>query len=258
MKLAELVEGLVHAYRPRTSDSSAQAALVLEQKLWMREDKWANWDGAPTRTKQTIVRRASKGDRAGRSDNYTARSWVCGVPALIIDGSEYLWTPARGERQLAWSPAEIFERALSQMNPFKLISEGHDGRFSDDIRPRMAMDVPTVGGDTDKVHITLELIRPQTLLKQWGPYFKGVLRDQQEKATYEVRLDQMRKANDALAADIQSRADSLVGPAESHTSDGARIDLRRTETKTGISKSYVVSEEMLLKLLSLAERSSSQ
>lgn len=259
MKLSDLVSDVVFAYRPRTSDSSAKPALVVEDKLWRYDEVWNNWDGAEKRTRQLVVTRAKKGDRAGSSNGYSSRNWRCGVPVLVIDEEDYMWSPERGERQLAYTAQEILTKAAEEMNPFKLVEEGYDGRFKEGwVVARKTFQVATAGGQTKGVTVTLEFVRPQTLTKQWAPHLKAVLREEQEQAEYKARLARMKTANDDTANRIRNRIDNIVGPADHYDSHGERYDARRKHTSTGISKTYMVSEEILLKLLALAERSNSQ
>lgn len=258
MKLSELAADSIYAYRPRTSDDSAKPALVLEDKLWRSEWKWNNWDGAEKRTRQTVFSRAVKGDRAGSSSAYHANSWTCGVPVLIVNAEERFWMETRGDNRLLWGPFEILARALDEMDPFKLVEEGHDGRVRDGIKARVELAVPTFSRETQKVVVTLELVRPQTLVRDWKDFFAAAEKRAKEDADFKKRQQAMKAHNDQMAASISARVSTLLGEAEHYTNDGERYDVRRKPTNTGISKTYQVSEEVLLKLLALAERSSSQ
>lgn len=257
MKLTELEEGLIYAYRPRTASSHAQPAKVIEPKLWRQDEKWDHWDGEPKRTRKTVVSRARKGDRAGRSDAWHASSWAIGVPVLVIEAEDYMWIPGEVRTHFTELPFVIFSRAWKAMNPHKLLEEGHDGRFTGEIHARTTLDVPLSDGSTRSVSVRLEFIRPQALISKWNPYIANKKEQAEQEAAFKKEQANLRGRNNLMAASIRNRVDALLGEGR-HDDLGERTDLHRKPTSTGISTTYEVREETLLKLLMLAEKGSSQ
>jgi len=255
MKLAELEDKLIYAYRPRTSEDVARPAKVVEPKLWRRDEVWGYWDGAEKRTKQTVVTRAQKGDRAGRSDSWSARSWAVGVPVLIIDEMDYMWVSAK--TRIMELPFVIFAKAWAQMNPHKLVEEGHDGRFTGDISARTTVEVPMSDGSTRSVKVTLEFVRPQALIDGWNSHAARKKEQAEQEILHNEAESRRRAQNNLVASEIRNRVQNLLGE-ERLSSRGERYDLHRKDTSSGISTTYEVSEETLLKLLALAEKGSGQ
>ena len=254
MKLIELADKGIYAYNPRTSDRHAQPAQVVEAKLWRRDEKWGNWDGAEKRFKQTVVSRAVKGDRAGRSDGWSATSWAIGVPVLVLNAGEYMWTDAKVK--IAELPYLIFAKAWHQMNPDKLVEEGHDGRFTEESPSRTEVDVRMSDGTVQAFTVTLEFVRPQAILQDWNPYLTEKKAAIERNAAFEAERAEAKRKRDLVAMSIRTSVDALLGPAERYDNESERRDLHRTSVSTG--NTYQVSETTLLKLLALAQKGSSQ
>lgn len=256
MKLGELEDKLIYAYRPRTSDSSAQPAKVVEATLWRRDEVWANWDGSDKRTKETVVTRAKKGDRAGRSDAWTHKNWAIGVPVLVIEEGDHRWHSAGV--QFTELPFVIFARAWEQMNPDKILDEDHDGRFSftKKLSSRTTVDVPMSDGTTQSVTVRLEFVRPQTLIEKWNPYIAAKKETAEQERIVKDQQAERRRRSNLTASSIRNKVDALLGSPGQYDHNAERLDLHRKSSSTGISTTYEVSEETLLKLLALAEKGS--
>ncbi len=254
MKLVELADKGMYAYRPRTSDKLARPVQAVEAKLWRSDETWGHWDGAEKRTKQYVVTRAVKGDRAGRSDSWTALSWAIGVPVLVLDATDYMWTKAKV--RIAELPYLIFAKAWHQMNPDRLVEEGHDGRFTGEIQQRTKVEVRMSDGGTQLIGVSLEFIRPQALLQDWNSYLAERKTAIEQDAAFEAERQERQHKRDLTAASIRTAVDALLGPADRYDNDAERVDLHRTSVSTG--STYEVSEATLLKLLALAQKGSSQ
>jgi hypothetical protein len=254
MKLAELADKAMYAYRPSTSDNRAQPAQVVEARLWRRDEKWDIWDGEPKRTRQTVVTRAVKGDRAGRSDGWSATSWAIGVPVLVLDARDYMWTTA--QVKIAELPYLIFAKAWHQMNPDHLVEEGHDGRFTKEFPAKTDVEVRMSDGSTQSFVVRLEFVRPQTLIQEWNSYMADKKTAIERSAAFEAERAEKQRRENLRASSIRNKVDALLGAPDSYDENVERPDLHRKSVSTG--NTYEVSEETLRRLIALAEKGSSQ
>jgi hypothetical protein len=254
MKSSELTEKTIYAYNPRPSANQGQPAQLVEARMWRRDEKWDTWDGEPKRTKQTVVHRAVKGDRAGRSDGWSATSWAIGFPVLVLNAYDYNWTTTRVK--IAELPYLIFAKAWNQMNPDRLVEEGHDGRFTTESPTRTQVDVRMSNGEIEQFTVTLEFVRPQALIQDWNSYLGEKKSAIERNAAFEAEQAEKRHQRDMTAMSIRASVDVLLGLADRYDNDSERSDLHRTSVSTG--NTYEVSEETLLRLLKLAQKGSSQ
>jgi len=256
VKTADLAEGLVYAVKERTS--VIMPGLLLDKSMWHEMDKWAKWDGSQERTRNRIIRKAAPGARAAKGvtgwrDDYSN----VGLPVLVLKISPGSFSESAGDEQIVEAPLEILERARDNMNVMALVADDHDGRLAPTKRKVVTIRVATVTGAARKVPVELELVRPQQVLSQWGPFVKELER----AAVAQAELAQKRSEQEAeireQAQDFARRVTALLGDDETvhYTADGERYDFRRAIY--GPSNSYEVKPEVLARLLELAEKGAS-
>lgn len=247
MKTAELAEGLIYATKERLS-GTAYPALLLEKGMWREKDEWGNWDGAEKRTRARIVRRAP-GVRAESWRGWGADYSKTGLPVLVLKLTEWDFTEGAKDNQVVESPLEILERAKDNMNVMGLVAENHDGRTTTTTRKSVTIRVQTVKGIARKVVVELELMRPQQIVSQWGPYAKAEAREREarEAVTEATAEHKTRVANQEQA--ITTRLNALLG-----AENVARHYFHREWSSDGTSTTYEVSAEIIEQLLTLAEK----
>jgi hypothetical protein len=114
--------------------------------------------------------------------------------------------------------------------------------------------VQRADGKTVSVCVDLEFVRPQTVITEWSQHLLNKRAEELQKAENEQKRAEKRAKSDAIAQDITSRVTTLLDDADEapYTGTGERWDVRRTISS---GTTYEVSEEILLKLLALAEKS---
>jgi hypothetical protein len=251
LKTAELAKGLVYAVKERTTDS--YPGLLLEKGLWREKDEWGNWNGAEKRFKARIVRRAPQGARAEGYKGWGRDYEKTGLPVLLLKATEWDFSKHARDNQIIESPLEILERARDNMGVMALVAEDYDGRSTDTKRKSVTLQVQTVKGVAREVVIELELVRPQQVLSQWGPYVKAQTREREARQNHQAENARLKAENDADAARIKELADILLGQESSTYLNGERYDLHRRSAYS-ISTTYEISQDSLMRLLELAEK----
>lgn len=257
MKTSELSANTVYAYKERPSSWASHPAFLVETALWKWADTWGNWGGSETRTQARVWTRAKKGERPGSSAYFHASSWQIGIPLLVVEASDYRFS-SEADNEIVTAPGAILQLALAKMNPLGLFAEGHDGRATGDIKTWTEVQVYLADGSTEMVTVSLKLVRPQSIQKEWSAYVEEARKAAVAKVDYETKRAERQAENDKTAVEIVRRTTALLGDEReaSFTLTGERYDLRRDGS--GISTTYQVSESVLLKLLALAEKGSSE
>lgn len=251
MKTAELASGLIYATKDRPSLLNAHPSLLLDTALWRTEDAWGNWDGAKERSKRRIVRKAPQGARVETNTSWGFDYRKTALPLLVLKVCAWDFSERAGDNQIVESPASILERARDHMNIMALVDEDHDGRVTESIRHNISIRVETVKGVARKVEVELELMRPQQILSQWGPYAKQEAREAEAKEAAAKATAERKNQATEQSKSLSARLNTLL---ERDTTQ--RSGFRRQWTSSGTSTTYEVSAEIIERLLDLAEKGS--
>jgi hypothetical protein len=166
-----------------------------------------------------------------------------------------MWTTA--QVKIAELPYLIFAKAWHQMNPDRLVEEGHDGRFTTDaMRSTSTVEVRMSDGSTQSFVVRLEFVRPQTLIQEWNSYMADKKTAIERSAAFEAERAEKQRRENLRASSIRNKVDALLGAPDSYDENVERPDLHRKSVSTG--NTYEVSEETLRRLIALAEKGSSQ
>lgn len=252
MKTSLLTANRVYAIKTDTYSQEAPV-LLIESVMWKCEDTWGRWDGAERGFKARTYTRAAKGDRAGRGASTHSTFSLVGLPVL----KAAVWSgrfTSTGDEAIVTEPSAMFHQALAKMNLQALFAEGCDGRKPEGVHFSMTVSVTLADGSTEPVTVTLEYLRPQVFQSLWIDYVEEKRKGDLARADYETKKAERQVENDKTAFEIISRTDTLLGRPTTYKYNGERYDLHRKST--GISTTYEVSEELLLKLLALAEKES--
>jgi hypothetical protein len=256
VKTADLAQDLIYAVTERLS-STPSVGLLLDTVLWRESDEWGNWDGASARTRARIVRKAPKGARVEKSSGWRD-FYRNGLPVLVLKVIAWDFSERAGDDQIVESPASILERARDNMNVMGLIAEDHDGRPTATTRRSITIRVQTAKGAARKVTAELELMRPQQVVSQWGPYVKEHARQAAAKAAIANSLAEASAQSVAQAQGFVERLNALLGDEKGpRQHQGERYDFHRKWTSGNVSSTYEVSADVIARLLDLAEKGAS-
>lgn len=260
MKTTELTPKNTYALQARAG-GDASPALVLENVLWTERDQWFPVEDQEKREVRRVLRRAEKGERAGTNARWYAGSYrKTGVPVLRFGAGDYRFM-ASARVRITNTPQELLTVALSKMDVMELVDSGQSIFHTDEDGQSHRMTSTTVwaqcaDGSTEEISVVLELVRPQVLVSTWADYIEGAEKAALEKARLNQKRNERLAENTKTAHSIRDRVTALLGDGDNQRYDfrDERYDLRRSSTNTGISTTYLVSQDVLLKLLELAEQ----
>lgn len=254
MKTADLSTDLAYLSH-KGKHGSKRPVLVVETRLWVERDVWRMIDGKNTKVR--LVRRAEAGARVGtgRSSSYDYK--LTGIPVLRLNASEYNFRDdGSPENTIVDSPKDLLAEALKLHDALDLVDtqtpvfqEGKKYR-------RLSVDARYADGQVRSVEVEFDLLRPQDIHQEWGAFIESErARLLQEAEWARAKAERQAKANEQ-AYSVSSRVTALLGESTlGYDHNAERRDLRR---KSGSSSTYEVSHELLLKLLALAEGSSTE
>lgn len=248
MKSSSLTVNGIYATK-KGSYASVRPALVLDKKNWVSREQWVDSPTGGPRLKTRVYTPAEKGDRAS-AGSYRSSTEV-GIPVLRISKDGYYWSETTDSNlRIVDQPDVILQKARLAMNTDAVFSTG-EGSMS----TSAAIAVRTFDGELDTVSVHLEFFRPQSFIASWADHVEEARKLSLKKVEWEMAKAERQAKSNATSQDIMSRVSKLVDHPNNYTLSGERYDLRR---KAGSTTTYEVSEEMLLKLLALAEKGSDQ
>lgn len=240
MKTNEIEAGSVYAISDRLS-SLPMPGRVVEARLWTRRY---------SRHGQPDIVRSEKGERAGR-DGYGGQiGKMVGIPTLVIGAPWDNWTMGnRNESgRILTSPEVILNAAYKFMNVLGYVDHT-DGAS----QVSCQVPVETETGEARRVTVALKFCQPRAILKDWDSFFS-------EQEAERVEQAELRRAHDTRVAEAQEtaqqvalRVDKLLGDS-SKSFTGERYDVCLKRTSSGLSSTYEIETDTLLKLLDLAEK----
>jgi hypothetical protein len=253
MKTAELSTDLAYVLR-KGEHGSSFPVLVIETLLWVERDVWRMING--TNTKVRVVRRAEKGARVGRGTS-TYDYKLTGLPVLRLNANQYDFRDgANPEDQIIDSPKDLLAEALKLHEALDLV-DSDTPVFQDGKKyRRVSVDARYADGQVRSVTVEFELVRPQDIRQEWGAFIDDERARILQEAEWARQRAERQASSNEQAYGISSRVTALLGePANGYDHNAERRDIHR---KLNTSSTYEVSHELLVKLLALAEGSSTQ
>lgn len=253
MKTNELTEMAVHAHRENTYSYGESAVLVLEKALWTEKDDWfPQGEGLPSRTLR-VVNRAEKGVRPGRGVRGYSRMYkTTGIPVLMLKGLHTHDFLPDAHDQVIDTPHQLLVEALKQIHPMQWVDSGNPIPSERSAE----VEVHYVSGKVKKAQVEFTVVRPQTITSKWNDRLEEMRREKLQKAEWARQKAEKKAASVAKAQEIVARVDKLVGDVARYDHNGERYDLHRKHSSSGVSTTYEVSQELLLKLIEMAEKGS--
>lgn len=251
MKTADLkTDGIVYMHR-KGQYAYERPVLVLEARNWTERDSYVTVDGE--RKKIREIHRSEKGTRVGRGQGYVNYK-LTGIPVLRLNVSEWDFREdADGDSRIIDSPLELLREAAELHDALALVDAETDVFSGGKSYRRVSVDARYADGQIRSVSVEFDLVRPQDLHKEWDVWVaeQAALRLQEA----EWAMQRAEKQNKAVteASEITRRVDALMGSAERYDHNGERYDIHR---KNSTGSTYEVSHELLVKLLAMAEGSS--
>jgi hypothetical protein len=253
VKTADLAQDLIYAVNERLS-STPTVGLLLDTALWRESDEWGHWDGASARTRARIVRKAPKGARVEKSSGWRD-FYKNGLPVLVLKAGAHDFSERAGDNQIVESAASVLERARDTMNVMGLVAEDYDGRPTASTRRSITIRVQTAKGAARKVSAELELMRPQQVVSQWGPYTKQKAREDAAKEALAKSFAEASAQSVAQAQGFVERLNALLGEEKGpRNHQGERYDFHREWTSGNNTSTYQVHADIIERLLDLAEK----
>lgn len=262
MKTSELTAKATYAYSERPSYGSTYPALVLEKVLWTEKDAWYRDDEGKRVSRRHLVR-AEKGDRAGTKSGWGRDFKKTGIPVLKLDLSDWHFGVDNEQpTRITDTAPELLVKGAEQLKLMELVDSGESVFGQDEEgqsfrKTKTKVVAHTADGGEITVTVELELVRPQTLLLIWHEHVEAAERGRKARAEHVQKQNEKKAASDTMARDIASRLDALLGADKSHTHGGERYDAYRRDAYHG-GTTYLVDQDLLLKLLALAEKGANQ
>jgi hypothetical protein len=238
MKTSEIASGLVYAHKKTRVWGQAEAALVLDTKLWTRGEVWRS-DADKGSRRVYEIGLASEGSRARAS---TYGHGEVGIPVLIT--SEFYFQRT-GDDKIQETAEALLTQAAIQMDVENLHGRYEKGQYPDS---EAKVTATTADGSKVTVVVRLALVAPQTILALWNEYLQAAIDEKQRRMAYEAR--QRGEANRARdeTLDVANRLNALLGENPDRHETGHRSDLKRKN-----DGDFQIKPEALLALIELAE-----
>jgi hypothetical protein len=262
MKISDISADTTYSFKEKLSYGSVFPVMVVEAQLWTERTEWSDATGQTARTERRVLRRAEKGERAGSGAGHFGRYRKTGIPVLKLLEADYRFrSSANPESQITDSAHDLLSRAAEKLQLLDLVDSGQSVFTTGESGRTQRKTTTTVmaqfaDGHTGEVTVSLELVRPQTLIQFWDQHLEVTQKAELERLQHERVMNERRAANQARAFDISSRVTALLGePTHGYNHNSERRDIHRAHTSSGVSTTYEVDQKTLLALLELAEKS---
>jgi len=255
MKTADLDTTTVYRYMKSTYGSN-NPVLVVEARLWTEKDTWPGFNS--DRKKMRVLRRSEKGTKVGSGRRgYSADYKMTGVPVLILGASDYSFrTDADDDQRIVDSPLDLLKRAREQHKALELVDTEKDVFEGGREFRRFSVDALYADGKTRSVTVEFEVVLPQAIKQPWDDFLREEAVRLVQEADWAKQKADKRQTALKQAEEVSRRVTALTGDeGVRFDHNGERYDVRR---KHDSSSTYEISYELLLKLIGMAEGSSTE
>lgn len=242
MKTTDLVHSSVYGLMVRSSDWM-RPALVLDTKPWMHGQKTVRKGEDLVRVYELVP--APKQRLKAEENPYT--DFSVGIPVLVLNHSALRWfSDQEDEHRIVTPPRQVLERAAEGVR----LEETQDLQTSAPRLHAFKVSLTMADGRQIEADAQIMLVRPQHLIGAWSAELKEQDANRQAHLARVSESDKVRTRADLLDHQIADRVDHLLGPVARLEYNGLRPDVVRLRG----AGEFQVSEELLLRLLELAER----
>lgn len=254
MKTAELNTTTAYMHR-KGQYGSERPVLVLEARNWTEKDTWTRVDGNSKKIR--VIRRSEKGVRVGSGRRgYIGDYKMTGIPVLRLGADSWNFKDGGDpDSTIIDDPAVLLQEALKLHNGLELVDTEQNVFDDGKAFRRVSVDARYADGQIRTVTVEFDLVRPQDLHQEWDAWIKAENARKLQEAQWAQEKAERHQVATRQAYDISSRVTDLMGDEPRYDHNGERYDLRR---KSGSTSTYEISHELLVKLLGMAEGSSTE
>ena len=242
MKTTDLAAFGTYGLMVRSSEWM-RPALVLDTKPWMHGEKTIRRNGELVRIHELVP--APKQRLKPEDNPYTGFS--VGIPVLVLNHSALRWfSDQEDEHRIVTPPGDALNRVADEIR----LEDTQDLQTPESRLHTMKVSLTMATGRLIEADAQLMLVRPQHLIGPWSAELKEQDANRQAHLARVSEADKIRTRADLLDHQISDRLDRLLGAVPRREYNGLRPDVVRLRG----AGEFQVSEELLLRLLELAER----